>query len=38
MCFDVLRNKEDGGIWESDFTISALIASLVQSIVSNYVP
>jgi ubiquitin-protein ligase len=38
MCFDVLRNKEYGGVWEPSFTLSCLIASLVQAIVSMKVP
>lgn len=34
MCFDILRSKDNGGIWEIDYTLSALIASLLQAIVS----
>jgi ubiquitin-protein ligase len=38
MCFDVLRSKSNGGIWEPNFTISCLFASLMQAIVSYMVP
>ena len=38
MCFDILRSKESGGTWEPEFTLSALMASLLQSIVSIKVP
>jgi ubiquitin-protein ligase len=36
-CFDIL-NAGYGGTWQKDFTISALLASLLQSIVSIDVP
>jgi ubiquitin-protein ligase len=34
MCFDILKSKNNGGIWEPDYTLSALISSLLQTIVS----
>jgi ubiquitin-protein ligase len=34
MCFDILRSEQNGGIWNSQYTLSALIASLLQAIVS----
>jgi ubiquitin-protein ligase len=37
-CFDILKTKEHGGTWVPDITISALLASLLQSIVSVSVP
>jgi len=35
-CFDIL-NAGYGGTWQKDFTLSALLASLLQAIVSMYV-
>lgn len=37
MCFDMLNSKNKGGTWKSDYTLSALIASLLQAIVSTKV-
>ena len=37
MCFDILRSKNNGGIWEPEYTLSALISSLLQVIVSTKV-
>src|SRR5574343_600207 len=37
-CFDILRSEDDGGTWKPEFTLSALLASLLQSIVSINVP
>jgi ubiquitin-protein ligase len=38
MCFNILRSKANGGIWESDYTISCLFASLMQALVTPRVP
>ena len=38
MCFDILRSQANGGIWKPEFTLSALMASLIQSIVCIKVP
>lgn len=38
MCFDILRNKTQGGIWEPDYTVSCLFASLMQALVTPRVP
>ena len=34
MCFDILRPKSQHGIWNPEYTLSALISSLLQAIVS----
>ena len=34
MCFDILRSKNQCGIWDPEYTLSALISSLLQAIVS----
>jgi ubiquitin-protein ligase len=34
MCFDILKSKQNGGVWEPTFTISALFAALMQALVS----
>ena len=38
MCFDILKTKERGGTWRPEFTLSALMASLIQAIVCINVP
>jgi ubiquitin-protein ligase len=38
LCFDILRSKENKGIWLPEYTISCLFASLMQAIVCYDVP
>ncbi len=38
MCFDILKAEAHGGIWKPQYCLSALISSLLQSIVSVTVP
>ena len=38
MCFDILRSQSNGGTWKPEFTLSALMASLIQAIVCIKVP
>jgi ubiquitin-protein ligase len=38
LCFDILRSKEQGGIWMPEYTLSALMASLMLAITSFKVP
>ncbi|KAJ3296179.1 hypothetical protein HK104_001917 [Borealophlyctis nickersoniae] len=38
MCFDILRSRMDGGTWSAEYTVSCLFASLMQALVSTYVP
>lgn len=37
LCFDILTNKQSGGSWNPEYTISCLMASLMSAIVSYYV-
>jgi ubiquitin-protein ligase len=34
MCFDILRSVSSGGTWRSDYTLSALFATLMQALVA----
>ncbi|KAI1285855.1 hypothetical protein F5Y03DRAFT_402186 [Xylaria venustula] len=38
LCFDILRSQADGGVWDPQYSISSLFASLMSAIVSFYVP
>src|SRR2546430_1958781 len=38
MCFDIFRSRQNGGTWDSKYTISCLFASLMQALVTPTVP